>query len=184
MPRRPRAQPDPARPPLDLDITLSDDLHTVTGTETVRFTPDLPVSQLVFRLVPNGPDSAAAGNRLAVDDVRGTDVAGGSYDPAGAAAPGGLYRVRLRTRLDAGRTTTVTLAWTLTLGRAAFDRVGSEPAAGGGVAWWGSGAPLLAWEPRVGWAQEPFTAVLGETATSPAAVTSVEVIGPPRSSPC
>jgi hypothetical protein len=173
-----RAQPDPARPRVDLDMRLSDDLHTVTGTETVRFTPDRPVTVLVFRLVPNSPGSAAAGNRLAVDGVRGPEVAGGSYDAAGAAGPGGLYRVRLAARLDAGRATTVTLAWTLVLGRGAFDRVGTDQGPGGGVAWWGSGAPLLAWEPGVGWAQDPFTAVLGETATSPAAATSVRVSAP------
>src|SRR5205085_345453 len=84
-----RARVDPARPRVDLDMRLSDDLHTVTGTERVRFTPDRPVSQLVFRLVPNGPGSAAAGNRLTVDAVDGADVASGSYDAAGAAGPGG-----------------------------------------------------------------------------------------------
>lgn len=114
---------------------LSDDLHTVTGTETVRFTPDRPLSQLVFRLVPNDPGSATAGNRLTVDHVRGSDVAGGSHDTAGAGDPGGLYRVRLRPQLDGGRTTTVTLAWTLRLGRGAFDRVGTDQGPAGGVAW-------------------------------------------------
>jgi hypothetical protein len=173
-----RARPDPARPRIDLDMRLSDDLHTVTGTERVRFTPDRPVSQLVFRLVPNGPGSAAAGNRLVVDDATGPDVSGGTYDAAGAAAPGGLYRVRLTAPLGAGRTTTVALAWTLTLGRGAFDRVGTDQGPAGGVAWWGSGAPLLAWEPGVGWAEDPFTAVLGETATSTAAATSVRVSAP------
>ena len=57
-----------------LDFRLADDLVTVTGTETVEFTPDRTVDELVFRLVPNGPDSAPAGNRLVVDDVRGDDV--------------------------------------------------------------------------------------------------------------
>jgi Peptidase family M1 domain len=173
-----RARPDPARPRVDLDMRLSDDLHTVTGTETVRFTPDRPVTELVFRLVPNGPGSAVAGNRLTVDASSGPDVAGSSYDAAGAAAPGGLHRVHLRSRLPAGRTTTVTLAWTLTLGHGAFDRVGTDDGASGPVAWWGSGAPLLAWEPGVGWAEEPFTPVLGETATSPAAETTVRVSAP------
>lgn len=173
-----RAQPDATRPQVALDMRLSDDLHTVTGTETVRFTPDRPISQLVFRLVPNDPGSATAGNRLTVDDVRGSDVAGGSYDTAGAGDPGGLYRVRLWSQLDGGRTTTVTLAWTLRLGRGAFDRVGTDQGPAGGVAWWGSGAPLLAWQPGTGWAQEPFTQVLGETATSPAAATSVRVSAP------
>ena len=61
-----RAEPDPDRPVIALDYRLEDDRTTVTGTETVAFTPDLPVRELVFRLVPNGPDSAPAGNRLVV----------------------------------------------------------------------------------------------------------------------
>jgi hypothetical protein len=170
----PRAAPGPRRPVITLDFRLSDDLTTVTGTESVRFTPDLPTSELVFRLVPNGPGSAAAGNRLAVDSVRGSDVASGGYESAGAHDPGGLYRVRLRSRLAAGRSTTATLRFTLTLGAGAFDRFGTA----GGLAWWGSGFPLLAWEPGTGWARDPFTSVLGETATSPAADTAVRVSAP------
>ena len=60
-----RAEPDPARPVVGLDFRLADDLRTVTGTETVVFTPDLTTDELVFRLVPNGPGAAAAGNRAA-----------------------------------------------------------------------------------------------------------------------
>ena len=41
---------------------LSDDLRTVTGTQTVAFTPDPATDELVFRLLPNAPDSAPAGN--------------------------------------------------------------------------------------------------------------------------
>ena len=75
----PRAAPDPHRPVMRLDFRLSDDLATVTGTEDVGFTPDVPTSELVFRLVPNDPTSSAAGNRLTVDSVRGADVAAGGY---------------------------------------------------------------------------------------------------------
>jgi hypothetical protein len=157
-----------------LDFRLADDLRSVAGTETVRFTPDRPTSELVFRLVPNGPDAAAAGNRLVVDSVRGTDVRRGGYESDGASDPGGLYRVRLGTRLDAGDTTRVVLHFTLTLGTATFDRFGTDD----GVAWWASGAPLLAWEPGVGWARDPFVGVLGETATSPAADTTIRVSAP------
>ena len=52
--RRERAIPDPNRPVVDLDFSLAEDRRTVTGTETVAFTPDLPTGELVFRLVPNG----------------------------------------------------------------------------------------------------------------------------------
>jgi hypothetical protein len=157
-----------------LDFRLSDDLRTVTGTEDVRFTPDLATSELVFRLVPNDPGSSRSGNRLTVDSVRGADVAGSAYEAAGAADPGGLFHVRLTHRLAAGDATRLTLAFTLRLGRATFDRFGQ----GSGLAWWASGAPLLAWEPGVGWARDRFVRVLGETATSPAADTTLRVSAP------
>ena len=169
-----RAEPDPDRPGIDLAFRLEDDRTTVTGTETVEFTPDLPVHELVFRLVPNGPDSAPAGNRLVVDAVRGDDVAEGRYEPAAAPDPGGLYVVALDGELTAGESTEVELDFTLTLGTRGFDRFGS----GDGVAWWASGAPLLAWEPGVGWARDPFVELSGETATSPASDTTVSVSAP------
>ena len=96
-----RARPGPAGG--RLEFRLEDDRVTVTGTETVDFTPDLPVDELVFRLVPNGPDSAPAGNRLAVDAVRGDDVRAraGTRTPA-RPTPGGLYVVDLEDELAAG----------------------------------------------------------------------------------
>ncbi|MGY1621741.1 peptidase M1 [Geodermatophilus sp. SYSU D00965] len=169
-----RAEPDPDRPVVTLDVRLEDDLRTVTGTETVVFTPDRATDELVFRLVPNAPDAARAGNRLAVDAVRGDDVAGGGYEDAGAEDPGGLYVVRLDDELAAGDATEVELDFTLTLGRGGFERVGTAE----GVSWWASGAPLLAWEPGVGWARDPFVEVTGETAVSPVADTTIRVSAP------
>ena len=169
-----RAEPDPDRPVVTLDFRLEDDRVTVTGTETVVFTADRSVDELVFRLVPNGPDSAPDGNRLVVDDVRGDDVAEGRYEPAAAADPGGLYVVTLEDDLDAGDSTEVELDFTLTLGRRGFDRFGTDD----GVSWWASGAPLLAWEPGVGWAEDPFVELGGETTTSPAMDTTVTVSAP------
>ena len=169
-----RARPDPERPVVTLDFRLADDRRSVTGTETVTFTPDRATGELVFRLVPNGPDSAPAGSRLVVDAVRGYDVAGSRYAAAGARAPGGLYVVALDHVLRPGRSTEVQLDFSLTLGRGTFERIGAAAS----VSWWGSGAPLLAWEPGVGWARDPFVALLGETATSPAADTTVRVSAP------
>ncbi|TFV65460.1 UNVERIFIED_ORG: peptidase M1 [Bacillus sp. AZ43] len=169
-----RAEPDPDRPEVSLDFVLADDGRSVTGTETVVFTPDLDVDELVFRLVPNGPDSAPAGNRLLVDDVRGDDVAGGRYEGAGAADPGGLYVVELEDELAAGESTEVELAFSLALGSGGFDRFGVD----GPASWWASGAPLLAWEPGAGWARDPFVALSGETASSPVADTEVSVSVP------
>jgi hypothetical protein len=170
----PRAAPDPQRPVITDEFRLSDDLATVTGTETVTFTPDLDTDELVFRLLPDDPVSARAGNRLTVDDVRGDDVDAGSYVTDGAADPGGLYRVALTHGLAAGDSTEVALDFTLTLGAGTFDRFGTDD----GLAWWGSGAPLLAWEPGVGWAQDPFPGLLGETASSTAADTTITVSAP------
>ncbi|MDT0274910.1 M1 family aminopeptidase [Blastococcus goldschmidtiae] len=169
-----RARPDPDRPRIALDFRLADDLRTVTGTQTVSFTPDLPVEELVFRLVPNGPDVSAAGSRLVVDAVRGDDVAGSGYELLGASDPGGAYVVELDEPLEAGETTEVELDFTLTLGTGEFERVGADE----GVSWWASGAPLLAWEPSVGWARDPFVPVSGETTVSPAADTTVRVEAP------
>jgi aminopeptidase N len=68
----------------------------------------------------------------------------------------------------------VELAFTLFLGSGSFDRYGSAEE----LSWWASGAPLLAWEPGVGWAEDPFVEHSGETTTSPSADTTVEVSAP------
>lgn len=169
-----RVEPDLDRPEIALDFRLADDLRTVTGTETVVFTPDLDVDELVFRLVPNAPELAATGARLVVDAVRGADVSGSGYEPLATGDPGGAYVVTLDEPLAAGESTEVELDFTLTLGSAGFDRVGADE----GVSWWASGFPLLAWEPGVGWARDPNVRVPGETTTSPAAYTTVRVSAP------
>ena len=173
-----RAAPAPDRPVVDLDFRLEDDLSTVTGTETVTFTPDLPVEELWFRLIPNAPQSA--GNRLRVEDVRGDNVAGGEHVDADAepGTPGGLYRVDLVTPVAAGQSVQVVLDFILRLatGRtpAGFDRL----AARDGASWWASGFPLLTWEPGVGWARDPFVQVSGETTASAVADTTIQVSAP------
>jgi aminopeptidase N len=173
-----RAAPAPDRPVVDLDFRLEDDLSTVTGTETVTFTPDLPIEELWFRLIPNAPQSA--GNRLRVDDVRGEDVASGEHVDADAdpGTPGGLYRVDLAAPVAAGQSVQVTLDFTLRLATgstpAGFDRLGAKH----GVSWWASGFPLLTWEPGVGWAQDRFVEVSGETTASTVADTTVRVSAP------
>src|SRR4051794_824092 len=169
-----RAEPDPDRPVIDYRFRLADDRRSVTGTEKVTFTPDRATDRMVFRLVPNGPGSAEAGNRLTVDPVPGDDGDAGGYLPAQAADPGGLYEIRLDHRLAAGDSTTVALDFTLSLGQGTFDRFGADA----GLSWWASGAPLLAWEPGLGWAEEPFVPLLGETASSPVADTTISVSVP------
>ena len=167
-----RAEPDPDRPRIDLEFSVADDLRTVTGTETVTFTPDEPTDELVFRLVPNAPDGGP--DELTVDAVRGADVADSGYEAAEADEPGGLYVVQLADELTAGTSTEVELDFTLSVTGGNFDRVGSDA----GVTWWASGHPLLAWEPGVGWARDPFVQVIGETTVSPAADTTITVSAP------
>ena len=173
-----RAAPDPDRPVVGLDFRLGDDLRTVTGTETVALTPDLPIDELWFRLVPNAPQSA--GHRLTVEAVRGDLVAGGGYVDDGAApgTPGSLYRVDLRERVPAGRTVSVQLDFRLRITAertpAGFDRLGVDD----GVTWWGSGFPQLTWEPGHGWARDPMVEISGETTAGPAADTTIRVSAP------
>jgi aminopeptidase N len=173
-----RAAPAPDRPVIDVDFRLDDDLRTVTGTEKVAFTPDLPIEELWFRLIPNAPQSE--GNRLSVDDVRGDDVAGGGYRDAEAArgTPGGLYRVDLRNPVPAGATVVVELDFTLRLTTertpAGFDRFGVEE----DVTWWASGLPLLTWERGHGWARDPFVEISAETTANEAADTTIRVSAP------
>jgi hypothetical protein len=169
-----RAAPDPDRPVVDLSFSLAEDRRTVTGTERVVFTPDLATDELVFRLVANSPGSAEAGTSTSVDAVRGAGLGSSGYEAAGAAGPGGLYVVPLRALLAAGESVSVELDFTLSLGAAGFERFGTAD----GVSWWASGAPLLAWEPGVGWARDAFVPLSGETTSSPVADTTVTVEAP------
>jgi hypothetical protein len=84
-----RAAPDPDRPRMALDFRLADDRRTVTGTETVVFTPDLATDRLVFRLVANGPDSAQSGNRLTSRTCAATTSPAAATRRPGPPIPGG-----------------------------------------------------------------------------------------------
>ena len=153
------AAPDPDRPRIALDFRLADDLRTVTGTETVVFTPDLPVEELVFRLVPNGPDSVAAGTALVVDDgPRATTSRARRYEAAGGGRTrAALYVVELADAAggggDAPRSPSTSRSRS-----ARAPSSGSAPtrASRGGPAahrcWPGS--------PACGWALDPFVAGL------------------------
>lgn len=168
--------PDPDRPVIDLQFELDGSGRTVTGTEEVRFTPDRSTDELVFRLTANQPSSVAAGSSIEVGEVTGDDVDAIEFEPAGAddSTQGGLLVVRLRAALHAGQSTEVSIDFRLQLGTGTFDRFGHDAR----TSWWGSGHPLLAWEPGQGWRREPLVATLGETATSPAARTTVSVLAP------
>lgn len=170
-------QPADDRPVIDLRFELADDRRTVSGSETVRFTPDRTTDEMVFRLTPNQPSSVAAGSGIEVGEVTGDDVSFTGFELAGAdeSTQGGLLVLGLRRALQPGESTEVVIDFRLRLGSGSFDRFGQDAQ----TSWWGSGHPLLAWEPGGGWRREPLVDVLGETATSPAASTTLTVLAPP-----
>ena len=171
--------PDPSRPQLRLTFDAAADLRTVTGTEQVRFVPDLPVRELVFRLTANSPSSVDEGNSIRVT-AASADPAGAPFRVEPAAAPagtqGGLLVIPLGRLVPAGVPVTARVAFRLRLGDKAFDRFGRD----GSYAWWGSGQPLLAWERGVGWHREPLLRFVGESATSEAAQIDLTVTAPAR----
>jgi hypothetical protein len=173
------AAPDPTRPGIRLAFDLADELTTVRGTEDVQFTPDRPVTELVFRLTANTAPSVQEGNGIQVTAAR-SDPAGGAYrfEPAGAGVgtQGGLLVLPLGRQVPAGQRVTAHVEFTLTLGEQAFDRFGRS----GEYAWWGSGQPLLAWQRGVGWHREPLLRYTAESATSEAARTDLTVTAPAR----
>jgi hypothetical protein len=173
------AEPDPRRPGIRLSFEVGADLSTVTGTEHVEFTPDLPVREVVLRLTANTASSAEKGNSITVSAA--TASPGGQQfrvDRAGAGpqTQGGLLVVPLDREVPAGQRVTADVAFTLRLGAGSFDRFGRV----GSYAWWGSGQPLFAWERGVGWHTEPLLRFVGESATSEAARIDVTVLAPDR----
>lgn len=167
--------PDPHRPVIRLRFDLAADRRSVSGTESVRFTPDLPVTEMVFRLWPNGA-AAPVGTRLTVATAT---VAGGgrfSTDALGARAgsQGTLLAIPLRRTAPAGAAITADLAFTLDLPAPAVERWGSN----GATAWWASGQPLLAWERSRGWQRQPAVRFPSEAASSEAAITDLTVTAP------
>lgn len=166
--------PDPQRPSVSLTFAVSADLSTVRGTEHLTFTPDRPVTELVFRLTANTRPTVAAGNRIAVTSARADHGAGAPTYSAADADPstqGGLLRIPFGRPLSAGTRVTADLAFTLTLGSESFDRFGRAQ----GYGWFASAHPLLAWEPGFGWHTEPMLQFAAESATSEAMRTDLSV---------
>lgn len=171
-----RAEPAADRPDIELEFTLGGDGRTVTGRERVHFAPDRPTDELVFRLTANQPRSAAGGSGITVGDVTGEGVTDVGFEPAGADpdSQGGLLVLALADTLDPGEAIEVTVEFVLRLGNSGFDRFGLA----GGLSWWGSGHPLLAWVPGQGWSRTPLLPNPGETAVSAVADTGITVRAP------
>jgi hypothetical protein len=162
-------RPWPQRPRYRMRVAVRPDRDVIDGITRVRFTPDLATDRLVFRLWPNAPVLAARGADLRVGDVR---AAGGvletrSPDPT-------TLEVLLDERLEPGDSVAVRLPWRLRLPGPSLERISRW----GDAMHLGSFFPLLAWEPGIGWARDPATTVLGETAVSPVAAFTVKVVAP------
>jgi hypothetical protein len=153
----------PQRPAVELVFDVGADLRSVTGRESVVFTPDLPTCELVFRAWPNGPSLSKTGASLTVTDA---SVNGGPVTPqvsaAGAppGAPGTLIDIALPTCLSPGQSVRVDLGFRLVLGADADEVIGYSPSTR--TAWFATGYPLLAWVRGRGWARDPSEAMDGD----------------------
>jgi len=175
------AAPDPKRPKVALRFTFSADLTSVQGTELVSFTPDKPITELIFRLTANTPTTVAAGNKIVVESA--TADHGGAratFTPSGAApsTQGGILHIPFAHQIAAGTTVTAKIAFTITIGAESFDRFGRAGDAGQRYSWIGSGQPLLAWERGFGWHDEELIKFTAESATSEAMDTDLTVTAP------
>ncbi|MFC5137795.1 M1 family aminopeptidase [Actinomycetospora rhizophila] len=156
-----QAAPWPERPSVDLSYDLAPDLSGATGRESVTFTPDRRICELVFRAWPNAPSPASEGNALSV-----TDAAVDGRPTAPVVRPGGgagtLVELPLASCVEAGTPVRAELGFALRLGRDADERLGTSA----GTAWFGSGFPMLAWVRGQGWVRDDAVRIPGETAVS------------------
>jgi hypothetical protein len=160
-----------------LRFTIAADGSTVTGHEHIVFRPDLPITELVFRLTANTRPTVEEGNRIVVTAARADHGAGRfRFTPANAApsTQGGLLHIPFGSRLAAGTVVTADVDFRLTLGAGAFDRFGTSR----GFAYFASAQPLLAWERGFGWHTEDMIDFPGESATSEAMAVDLRVTAP------
>ncbi len=156
----PRAAPDTDRPTYDVTMTADPDTGVVDGRQDVRFVPDLPVDRLVLRLWANGPRPASAGTAIELGAVTGDGrpLAVVRPDPTTAV-------VDLGRTVPAGEAIEVQVPWRLTVCGPVNDRISRQA----GSLRLGSFLPLLAWEPGVGWSEDPPTSGFAESTSSPTA---------------
>ncbi|WP_433505838.1 M1 family aminopeptidase [Pseudonocardia halophobica] len=161
--------PPADRPVVDVAFDMAPDLASATGTETVRFTPDRQVCELVFRNWPNKPTAARDGSALEITGARVGDTA---LAPQIAPDPT-LVTLPLPACVPAGTAITADLTFRLTLGKDSGERVGYSPATG--TAWFGTAFPLLAWVRGEGWVRDAAVDLYGEAATSEDAALTLSV---------
>ncbi len=170
------AAPDPARPVVGLTFDLAADHRSVAGTEHVTFTPDRPVTELVFRLWPNGPEGYRKDAALQVQSATSPGAQPFRTSSAGGrpGTQGTLLTIPLGRTAAAGEPIDADLAFTLTLPKATWDRYGTD----GRTAFWGSGHPMLAWQRGAGWIRDNASPLPGETQDGAASDTTVAVTAP------
>jgi hypothetical protein len=162
-----RAEPWEQRPVVDLAFEMSDDLTSVRGSETITFTPDAPVCELVLRLWPNKPTTAESGSGMSLTSAV---VDGVPIQPVlhAAGAPqshhGTLAELPLPRCRQPGEQIHAELGFVLALGEDAPERVGYSSSAD--VAWFGTAFPLLSWVRGEGWTRDSAVELGGETVAS------------------
>ncbi|MGH9281828.1 MAG: hypothetical protein ACRD0S_02705, partial [Acidimicrobiales bacterium] len=165
-----RQAPRDDRPRYTLRVEVKPAENVVEGDVQVRFTPDLPTDKLVIRLWANAPRTANAGARL---DVGGVFVGDRAVDAVMenattvVARPGGT--------IVPGQTVQVGIPYRLTLPGTVSDRISRT----GDAIRLGSFFPLLAWEPGIGWAEQPATSGFAEASMTPPADFTATVTVPP-----
>jgi hypothetical protein len=152
-----QAEPWPERPSVDLSYDLAPDLSGATGRESVVFTPDQRICELVFRAWPNAPSPASEGNALRV-----TDAAVDGRPTAPVVRTPTLIELPLPSCVEAGTPVRAELGFALRLGTDADERLGTSA----GTAWFGSAFPMLAWVRGQGWVRDDAVRIPGETAVS------------------
>ncbi|MFL6238716.1 MAG: M1 family aminopeptidase [Actinomycetes bacterium] len=140
-----------------LAFTVPADRRNLTGSESLTFTPDRPVADIVLRLWVNRPATAKYGARL-----QPTKVSADGMTSYALTSSDTLLRIRLRRAVPAGTTLHAAVRFGLRLPVGADDRLGTRPDA----TWWGTGFPLLSYVRGEGYATEPATSLFAETATS------------------
>lgn len=161
------AEPWEQRPVVDLAFDVSDDLASIRGGETLTFTPDAPVCELVLRMWPNKPTTAESGSGMSltsavVDGVATQPV----IQTAGAPEThdGTLAELPLPHCKQPGEPIQAELEFTLVLGEDAPERMGYSSSAD--VAWFATAFPLLSWVRGEGWTRDSATDLGGETVVS------------------
>ncbi|MGH9040752.1 MAG: hypothetical protein ACRDZ3_11040 [Acidimicrobiia bacterium] len=168
--------PWPERPRYTARLNVDAEARMVTGTTSVRFTPDAATDRLVFRFWANAPRLGRAGSRFEVITAfLGDQPIAGTYEPAGAAPgrPGTLYSIP--GSFPAGQVAEARIDFRLFMPGPVNDRVSLV----GGAFRLGSVLPVLSWVRSAGWQTAPAVDAFAEAAATEVADWDVTVTAPP-----